>query len=279
MNGNKRVRENRWGVVLFCSCCVMCLTALPAQATELIFCYEDKTAATLFLSEGSDVPIDDPDALLEVIQRLDNKLAEVSIRYVRKPWQACLSDLRSNKVNAVIAAYRPERTAFGQYPLTKSQQPDSTRALSKFSSCLIGSNKFHKQWQSREVFQTKAFTLAIPRGYKLNKTLAQEPFFIQHTASVAKALELIERGVADASIGLCQIGSHKVASHYDSTTLKTIYPPVAEEQGYLLFSKEFYQQHQSLSQRIWRVLADQDNAKLYVDHLNKANQVASTDRY
>lgn len=277
MKANKCVRENRWGAALLLCCCA--LWPLQVKATELIFCYEDKTAASHFLSEGSDVPIDDPDALLGVIKRLDNKLDEVSIRYVRKPWQACLTDLRSNKVNAVIAGYRADRTAFGQYPLTKSQQPDASLALAEFSSCLIGSSKFHKQWQSREVFQTKAFTLAIPQGYKLNKTLAQEPFFIEHTASVDKAIELIARGVADASIELCQIGSHKVASYSNKTTLKTIYPPVTTEQGYLLFSKAFYKKNQPLSERIWRVLANQDSAKLYVEHLNKRDQVASTDRY
>ena len=279
MKANKRVKENRWGVVLLFSCCVLWLSPLQAKSTELIFCYEDKTAASHFLSEGSDVPLDAPDALLGVMQRIDNKLAEVSIRYVQKPWQACLSDLRSNKVNAVIAGYRADRTAFGQYPLTKSQQPDTSMALAEFSSCLIGSNKFHKQWQSREVFQTKAFTLAIPQGYKLNKTLAQEPFFIEHTATVDKAIELIARGVADASIELCQIGRHKVTSHRENSTVKTIYPPITTEQGYLLFSKVFYNQNKSLSQRVWRVLANQDSAKLYVEHLNKTNQVARNDRY
>ncbi|TMN73196.1 amino acid ABC transporter substrate-binding protein [Pseudoalteromonas sp. S1727] len=258
------------------------LTAVQAKATELIYCYEDTRSASHFLNEGSDVPIDDPDALLAVFQRLDNKLDQVSIRYVRQPWQACLTDLRSNKVNAVIAAYRKDRTSFGQYPLSKTQQPDSKRAVSEFSSCLIGSNRFHQQWQSREVFQTKAFTLALPRGYKLNKAMTQEPFFIQHTASVEKALELIERGVADASIKLCQIGSRKIVSKNQNTALKMVYPPITKEHGYLVFSKTFYDENQSLSQRIWHTLAAQDNAKLYVEQLSKAgntNQLASTDRY
>ena len=84
---------------------------------------------------------------------------------------------------------------------------------------------------------------------KLNKTLAQEPFFIEHTASIDKAIELIARGVADASIELCQIGRHKVTSRRDNSTVKTIYPPVTTAQGYLLFSKTFYQQHQRVKGR------------------------------
>lgn len=275
MKQNKRVRDNLLALLVLSSGCSLLSTAAIANSTELIFCYEDKTVAPMFLAQSNEMLGTQPKASLEILQNLDNTLSQLSIRYQRKAWLSCLNDLRTNKVNAVIATYRPERTEFAQYPMDGTQQLDPRFAVSEFGSCLIGGKKFHQQWQSREVFQTRAFTLAIANGYDLGKVLHQEPFFVQHTSSVEKAVELIDRGVVDATLDVCQVGDRKVSNfRYKTAQVQAIYPPLEKAQGYLLFSKQFYQQHKALSQRIWQTIAAQDNAKLYVEYLDKTNHEA-----
>lgn len=246
-----------------------------AKPAELIFCYEDKSVAPLFVGIGHEVPIVEPGASIEILRSLDRHLPEVTISYQRKPWRQCLNDLRNNKVNAVIATYRANRAEFAQYPLDQSDHPDPRYAINEFGSCLIGRDKFRQQWQSREIFQSKAFTLAVPNGFGLGDSLAQEPFFIHTTFSKEKAFELISKGEVDATVDLCQIDGHKVSNYpNESDGVRAVYPPYETSHGYLLLSKMFFKHHQSLSQKIWQQLAVQDNAKLYIQYLNKVKYQA-----
>jgi len=238
-------------------------------STELIFCYEDKALTPMFVGVGHEVPIVKPGASIDILNALNNQLSNLQIIFQRKPWRRCLRDLASGKVDAVIASYRPERESFAVYPMTNDNKVAEKFAISKFGSCLIGRPDFHKQWKTREVFQNKAFTLAVPNGYGVGAALKDEPLFIHNTFSSAKAFELVENNVVDASVSLCQIDDEPVVSYpYKDSDVAAIYPAYEITHGYLLFSRKFYDEHPALSNQMWQHLAQMNTAKIYLSYLS-----------
>jgi polar amino acid transport system substrate-binding protein len=251
---------------------LMFSSAVFAKPQTLLFCYEDKDIAPMFLGVGQEVPIDKPGASIEVLRKLDAELDSVKVEFVRKPWRRCLNDLEFNKVDAVIASYRQGRERIAAYPFNEKGDLQSQFAVSRFSSCLIGNSKFHKEWHSREVFQKKAFTIAIPNGYGLNSTLKDEPLFIHNTFSKAKAFELLDKGVVQASVDLCKVDDLNVSSYPHNKNVKAIYPPYETTNGYLIFSKQFYTENSALSLEMWQWLSRFDSAPVYVKYLQAFEQ-------
>ncbi|MBB1442037.1 amino acid ABC transporter substrate-binding protein [Pseudoalteromonas sp. SG43-3] len=239
-----------------------------SKPQSLVFCYEDKNIAPMFLGDGQNIPTDKPGASIEILQQLDLALPNVAISFVRKPWRRCLNDLEFNRVNAVIASYRKGRENVAVYPVDEQGKLQDDYAVSEFGSCLIGRYKFHKEWETREVFQNKAFTIAIPNGYGLNSALKEEPFFIHNTFSKSKAFELLDKGVVQASVDLCQVDGLKVSSYpYEGNNVKPIYPPYETSHGYLVFSKKFYEENNALSLQMWQWLSKFESAPVYIKYL------------
>lgn len=239
-----------------------------SKPQSLVFCYEDKNIAPMFLGDGQNIPTDKPGASIEILQQLDLALPNVAISFVRKPWRRCLNDLEFNRVNVVIASYRKGRENVAVYPVDEQGKLQDDYAVSEFGSCLIGRYKFHKEWETREVFQNKAFTIAIPNGYGLNSALKEEPFFIHNTFSKSKAFELLDKGVVQASVDLCQVDGLKVSSYpYEGNNVKPIYPPYETSHGYLVFSKKFYEENNTLSWEMWEWLSKFESAPVYIKYL------------
>ncbi len=237
--------------------------------TELKFCYEDKQVAPLFIGAGQTIALHEPGAVLELIRQLDKKLSSIKISYQRKPWQQCVNDLKNNRIDAVIASYGKGRERFAVFPTTQHNTPDTSRALNQVSSCLVGGEKFREQWRTREIFQQRAFTLALPNGYGLSNTLEKEPFFIHYTHSRDKAFELVDKGVVDATVEICKIGDIEITNFANSNyDLQAIYPPYELQHGYLVFSQQFYEQNKGLSKQIWKKVSTLDSAKLLIDYFS-----------
>lgn len=233
-----------------------------SKPQSLVFCYEDKNIAPMFLGDGQNIPTDKPGASIEILQQLDLALPNVAISFVRKPWRRCLNDLEFNRVNAVIASYRKGRENVAVYPV------DEQGKLQDDYAVIIGRYKFHKEWETREVFQNKAFTIVIPNGYGLNSALKEEPFFIHNTFSKSKAFELLDKGVVQASVDLCQVDGLKVSSYpYEGNNVKPIFPPYETSHGYLVFSKKFYEENNALSLQMWQWLSKFESAPVYIKYL------------
>jgi len=244
--------------------------------TELRFCYEDKNVAPMFIGAGQEIPLHDPGASIELLRQLDKKLDGLTISYQRKPWQRCLNELKHNNVDAVIASYRKGRESFAVFPTTSNKIPDPSRAFNQFSSCLVGGYKFREKWRTREIFQKRAFTLALPNGYGLSKTLEQEPFFIHYTNSRDTAFELVDKGVVDATVELCKIGNIEITNFPNTNKdVQAIYPPYELNHGYLVFSRQFYQQNKKMSLRIWQKLISLDSGKLLIEYLTQTRESQS----
>jgi polar amino acid transport system substrate-binding protein len=242
---------------------VFIMVSSSCFSLEMTFCYEDKELSPAYMGNGQGIPSQNPGAAIEILQHLDAKLPKITVKYVRKPWQRCLHELKKNKVHAVIASYRPERQKFMQYPMKADSTPNTAMAISRFGRCLVGKSLFNR----RLVQKDKAFSLAIPTGYSAASSLDPKRFAIVNTHSQAQAYELVRKSVVDGTIGLCLINGEKVRAYPYSQELIPVHPPFDMSFGFLAFSKTFFSENKSEIEAIWSLLATMPVAEFYLRYL------------
>ncbi|WP_419147657.1 substrate-binding periplasmic protein [Pseudoalteromonas 'SMAR'] len=243
-------------VTLWLAVCV------PVQAGTLVrFCYEDKDAPPFIHGAGLKVPASNPGLSIELVQTIDALVPEVKFEYVRKPWNRCLHELQQGKVDAVLASYRQERESFMTYPKNSDGSLAEQYAVNRIGSCLLQ----HKQ-NVAPLNVNKRLRLAIPRGYAV-KGLLPSNYSILDTDSLPQAIRLVEQGLLDATVGLCQIGNMAIELAPAFAQLKAVYPPLEVSYGFVSFSRQFYGQYQDASRLIWQASLQIDLDQMYQAYL------------
>lgn len=245
-------------------------TMLPASvvaddAVSLTFCYEDKQLLPYYTGEG-----DSGAALPGVtIEHLKAAVAQsatpITLRFVRRPWLRCLQQLELNEVDALVATYRKSRQKFAVYPTTEYGELDADRAMSSHASCLV--HRFDMDIAQKIARADGKLVVSRPLGhsnpeYPLHIKVL--PVHSQH-----QALQLVVSGRVDATTTLCQVnGVNGADPSVSEHQLILVYPPLYQTTGYLVFSKNFYQQHQAVAQQLWLLLADSIEPQRYYDYLH-----------
>ncbi|MFC3034760.1 amino acid ABC transporter substrate-binding protein [Pseudoalteromonas fenneropenaei] len=242
--------------------CLVCLPLPGLAATKLHFCYEDKALPPLFMGNSLDVPAGYPGATIEILQQVDAQLPELDIVYSRKPWNRCLYEIAKNRIDAVVATYRKEREHFLVFPHNAEGELQTDLAISQFGWCLVS-----KVSRAAVAEKVVPFTLAIPNGYSAAQKLNVEQYPQVGASSQRHAFELVNKGVVEGSIGICQIGQDQVAAYPYANTLHAIRPPFDMSYGFMAFSKAFYQLNPALVEKIWQVQHDLPHTKLYLKYL------------
>ncbi|KAF7764478.1 polar amino acid transport system substrate-binding protein [Pseudoalteromonas citrea] len=242
---------------------VITVSSSVCFGVEMTFCYEDKELSPAYMGNGQGIPIKNPGAAIEILRQVDSQLPEISIKYVRKPWQRCLHELKKNKVHAVIASYRLGRTQFMQYPMKADATINPAMAISRFGRCLVGKPLFYQHMMQKD----KTFTLAIPTGYSAASSLDAKRFAIVNTSSQAQSYDLVMKDVVDGTIGLCLINGEKVRAYPYSHELVSVYPPFDMSYGFLTFSKAFFADNRPEIEALWSLLATMPVAEFYLEYL------------
>ena len=233
---------------------------MTAEAKTLVrFCYEDKDAPPFIHGKGLKVPQTNPGLSIELVQTIDAQVSGVKFEYVRKPWNRCLHELQQGRVDAVLASYRKERESYMAYPRNSDGSLAKQYAVNRIGSCLLQ----HKQ-NDAPLNLNKSLRLAIPRGYAIKGVLPSN-YSILETDSLPQAVRLVEQGLMDATIGLCQIGNMAIELSPAFAKLKAMYPPLEVSYGFISFSRQFYRQYQGASMQVW-----QASQQIDLDHMYQA---------
>jgi len=251
----------------FIGCSLFFSTAVTA--VPLKFCYEDKMLFPYYLGTGPLVPSQRPGATIEHLKQLTPKVPELELALVRMPWKRCLAALRDNEVDAVVASYRPERTAFARYPMLQ-QQPDPKRAFAEHHTCLVSRQDAEWSWDGQKIIGGNEIVIGRPLGYAAIASPIGQKFQMHYTLSGTMDLDLLKKGRINAVTTLCNInGQQFTPSSVASRGLKVLHPPLYSNTGYLVFSVDFYQQHQVLAESLWQQLAVNKGSDIYQRYLNE----------
>lgn len=232
------------------------------QSITLRFCYEDKQLLPYYAGNGQHIP-DLPGATIEHL-RLAATKAGVTLQLVRLPWLRCLQQLEDNSVDALIAAYDPDREHYTVYPKQPDGSPDPAKAINQLGLCLA--YRYDNSLPDNIDHPINQITVSRPLGYK--------PIpFPQNTLLVGanspqQALELVVSGRVDATTVLCELNGIKAKEqHLDQLPVLLLYPALHRSNGYLMLSNDFYQRNPALSERLWQSLPETLNKQRYLRYM------------
>lgn len=234
---------------------------------EISFCYEDKELLPFFTGYGHAPPEQMPGASIEVLNKASHDLNSFNFKFVRKPWKRCLQDLQSNKVDALIASYSPERDPIGVYP-KQNNKIDSSLAMNALGTCFLVHKDSDFSWDGNAFKSEEAKTLAVPAGYSIIARLKNLPIQIHQTDSAATSLLMLKQKRIDLALTLCSITEqHTYFLDRRYHDLKVLLPPLAVKDGFFVVSQQFYEQNQALTWQIWRYLAKVNAQDIYQKYL------------
>jgi len=253
-------------------CNFQAAASAPEPAVLLRFCYEDKPLEPYYRGFGDLIPNDHPGATIEHLQQLVAAVPGVTLQLERRPWKRCLAKLEAGETDAVVASYRPEREAIGQYPLT-AQQPDRQRAFGEHQTCLVQKAGSSWRWDGERISGIDSLVVARPLGYAPLIVPGPKQVLMHYTLSGTMDLELLQAGRVQAVTTLCQIAGQSIISpNILERGLLVLTPALHTNVGYLLFSHRFYQQHQATADALWQRLATDKGRAIYRRYLSRSYQ-------
>jgi polar amino acid transport system substrate-binding protein len=233
------------------------------SAPTLTFCYEDKQLLPYYAGSGRNIPAL-PGATIEHLRRAAEQ-SGLKLALVRLPWLRCLQKLESNNVDALIAAIDAGRAHYTVYPLLPDGSPDSSKAINQLGLCLA--HRFDNPLPQKLKTADQAFTLARPLGYRPIPFPANTVLVDAH--SPQHALQLVVEQRVDATTVLCQLnGLDARERHLNLLPIQLIYPPLHVSDGYLMFSKGFYQRYPQFAAKLWQALPQTLDKARYLYYLN-----------
>ncbi len=234
----------------------------------LRFCYEDKPLEPYYRGHGAAIPKDNPGATIEHLQQLIASLPAISLQLERRPWKRCLAKLKSGETDAVVASYRPERETIGRFPML-DLQPDPRRAFSEHPTCLVQRSGSSWHWDGKRVSGIDSLVVARPLGYAPLIVPGPKQVLMHYTLSGTMDLELLQAGRVHAVTTLCQIAGQSVVSpNIIDHGLVVMQPALHINVGYLMFSHQFYQQHQASADALWQQLGSDKGSAIYRRYLS-----------
>lgn len=233
-----------------------------APTVNLRFCYEDKQLLPYYAGNTSEITTA-PGATIEHLT-LATAAVGITLELQRLPWLRCLQLLESNEIDALVAAYTPERAHYTVYPQNAAKQPDADRAINRNALCLL--HRYDNDL-STKLAEAEIVTLARPVGYRplplpLN-SIEVDAF------SLHQAMELVVLGRVDATTSLCEInGEPAHPKELDLMPVTLLRPPIYHAVGYLMLSKHFYQQYPQQAEALWQALPKTLDSARYLEYLS-----------
>lgn len=239
--------------------CVLLLYGLFSQvahAATLKFCYQDQPLSPYYFGSGQQVPTIWPGATVEHIQRLVAMVPELQLELVRYPWNRCLKYLQAGSVDAVVANYSENRETLGVFP-KRDGKPDQSKMFTRQDVCLVTDKALASTWNGRFfVIDHKVSAIRQTPRVKLASEIEAKFNFVQASAD-ANSLQMLAQGRVQVVTQVCKIMEQKVtAKSFNPQTMVMLMPPVDQLHGYLVFSRQFYQQRPEIAEQLWQGLTD-----------------------
>lgn len=221
-----------------------------SETLTLVFAYEDKEQYPNYLG-NSDVIPEDPGVSVEMVQHLVKHVPGIRIELKRYPWKRCLALLEVGEIDAIFnASYTQERASFGVYPTLDNGLPDESRRLTSISY-----SWYARVGVTEEEILAKKLPVAAPAGYSIVNQLKAMELNIHQPPHSQSALKMVAANRVQAAALQTVTGDAILEQSDEFSGLTRIDPPIVSKAYYLLFSKDFYQQHGDVAEDLWDALS------------------------
>lgn len=222
---------------------------------EINFYYEEQELKPYYMTKGRLPPEHNPGVFIEMLQQVDHNLDDITFTFHRRPWKRCLHKLQNNRADAIIGNHKEEREAFGHYPMI-NDKVDTSLVVASSKYCLFTHTDSKLTWSGEHFSQQPDKPIAVPQGYSVMSFLNHHNIPLVTTNSTRAGLALLANGRAEGAVTFCETGKQVLRQfHPDSTDIRAQQPELLQSNAYLIFSRQFFQQHPDLVKKIWTEIA------------------------
>lgn len=233
--------------------CVLLLPSLAwAETVTLRFAYEVEEVFPYYIGSG-EVIAANPGVLPELMLQLPRRIPTLSIKLSRMPWKRCLAQLQSGEVDALVASFKPDRLANGIYPM-KNNSPDPALAIDVRSYHLYKLKGNPAKWDGLQLTELNG-AVGAPLGYSIIDDLQKMGVKVEQTRSASADFQKLALRRLAAVASLEMVGDYYVRTSREGNIVKVM-PALATKEYYLMFSRQFMQNHPALAAQIWRTLVE-----------------------
>lgn len=234
------------GLSLLCGLMLGAPSLSRAAPLEVTVCVFDQPFSPMTFPDGCGQS-------LELLRRA-SALQPVAIRQLVAPRSQCMTRLRSGEVDAMLAAFTPERTAYGAYPM-KGAQPDPRRGVGELNFSVSRRRGGTVGWDGQRFIGLGRQPVGAQPDLLHMPMLREMNVVVDDSGSSADQVfaKLAGNRVAVA-VTEHDEGGELIARKYRGQ-IEMLPVPFQRTPIYLLVNKTFYQQHAAQIEAYWQAIA------------------------
>ena len=225
---------------------LMLAVAVQAAALDMTVCVFDRPFSPLTFPDGCGQS-------LELLRRASAQ-QPVAIRQLVASRSQCMNRLRNGQVDAMLAAFTPERTAYGAYPM-KGARPDPRRGVGELNFSVFRRQGGTVAWDGqrfiglgRQPVGAQPDLLHMPMLREMNVVIDDSGSSVDQVFA-----KLAGRRVAVVVTERAE-GGTLLARKYRGQ-IEMLPTPFQQTPIYLIVNKAFYQKHQAQIEAYWQAIA------------------------
>nr|WP_229258764.1 transporter substrate-binding domain-containing protein [Duganella flavida] len=185
----------------------------------------------------------------EVLRRAA-RLQAVQIQTVVAPRFQCMEQLRTGQVDAMLAAFIEERSAYSAFPM-KDSQPDTSRAVGELSFSVSRRHGGTVDWDGKQFINLGRQPVGTQPGLLHVALLRQLNVVIDDSAaSPEQAFAMLAQNRVAAVVTQQGEGEAIIGRKYKGE-IDMLPTPLITTPMYLVVNKAYYQKHQAQVDSYW----------------------------
>ena len=213
-----------------------------AAPLELKLCVFDHPFPPMTYPDGSGQAQD--------VLRRASRLQPVQIQTVVAPRFQCMEQLRTGQVDAMLAAFIEERTAYSAFPM-KDSQPDASRAVGGVNFSVSRRRGGTVNWDGKQFVNLGRQPVGTQPGLLHVALLRQLNVVIDDSAgSPEQAFAMLAQNRVAAVVTQQGEGEAIIARKYKGE-IDMLPTPLITTPLYLSINRNFYQRHQAQIDSYW----------------------------
>lgn len=207
----------------------------------------------LIIVKDDSIDWENPGIRVEQLRIIAEAL-KIRFSYSLVPWARALQLVEDGVADAVfVTGFSEERARWGQFPITDGK-PDENKAISRVSYWLYSRRGDSVSWDGNIL---KGITGQIGANNKdlMTDILKEEGLDIVEVKTYEQLINMLQIGRLNAIVGFRDILDQIISEdpgRYENIIKHQI--PLRIVTGYLMFSKEFYNENAELTDEIWEMI-------------------------
>lgn len=219
-----------------------CPLLAPAAPLDLKMCIFDHPFPPLTYPDGS--------GQAQEVLRKASRLQPVQIHNVVAPRFQCMEQLRTGQVDAMLAAFIEDRTAYASFPM-KEAQADVGRAVAEVAFTVSRRRGGTVEWDGRQFVDLGRQPVGTQPGLLHVSLLRQLNVVIDDSAdSPEQVFAMLAQNRVAAVVTQQGEGEQIIARKYKGE-IEMLPTPFQVTPMYLIVNKAFYRRHQAQIDAYW----------------------------